>query len=69
MKRQLAALLGTAQGVREAEVGVAHHPEDPRHAVCDERLDQDVGDRSVDLDAVRQPDVHTVVPLLDVVGR
>ncbi len=66
-ERQLRSFLGTAKRIREAEVGVTHHPEYPRHAVRDERLDQNVRDRSVDFAALRQPNVHAVVPLLDVV--
>ena len=41
---QLAALLGPAQRVGEAEVGVADHPEDGVDAVRDQGLDQHVGD-------------------------
>ena len=41
---QLAALLGPAQRVGEAEVGVADHPEDGVDAVRDQGLDEHVGD-------------------------
>ena len=43
---QLAALLGPAQRVGEAEVGVPDHAEDVRHAVRDQGLDEHVGDRA-----------------------
>ncbi|NYD32424.1 hypothetical protein BJ958_003970 [Nocardioides kongjuensis] len=65
----LSPLLGPAQGVGEAEVGVADHPEDRVHPVRDQRLDEDVGDGAVSCGRDREPHVGPVAALVDVVRR
>ncbi len=66
---ELAALLGPAHRVGEAEVGVADHAEHGVDAVGHQRLDHDVGDRSARGSCAGSRDVHAVLALLDAVRR
>ena len=65
----LAAILGPAQRVGEAEVGVADHAEDRVDAMGDESLDEDVGHRPRRPGQVGKSDVRAVGALIDLIGR